>query len=189
MSVKYALLGILCEKECHGYTLKEAFDRRVGTFWSLNYGQIYQTLERMQRDGLVESYDEPQDRRPDRRVYRATEFGHQDFQEWLRRPIPRPRVLRDELFIKLLFLERHDRTLVPHLIESQKSIYMKHMRQLTEQKLALARQPAHDGKLVTETLIDAALFHAEADVRWLAHCDQRFRAAAWYDGNGKDVRR
>ncbi|MGH7856156.1 MAG: PadR family transcriptional regulator, partial [Candidatus Binatia bacterium] len=63
MSVKYALLGILAEKERHGYDLKEAFEERVGEFWALNFGQIYSTLDRLEADGMVEWRAEPQERR------------------------------------------------------------------------------------------------------------------------------
>src|ERR1051326_7748750 len=101
MSVKYALLGILSERERHGYDLKNAFDERVGEFWALNFGQIYSTLDRLEREGLVEMHSQPQEKRPDRKVYRITTKGRRELEKWLYRPVLRPRALRDEVFIKL----------------------------------------------------------------------------------------
>ncbi|MGH7857043.1 MAG: PadR family transcriptional regulator [Candidatus Binatia bacterium] len=178
MSVKYALLGILSEKARHGYDLKDAFEERVGEFWSLNYGQIYQTLDRLERDGLVLRREEPQERRPDRKVYRITAKGRRELEEWLGQPVTRPRALRDELFIKMLFLGAEGRDAVIDLIERQKQVYLAHMRRLTKRKFELSRRPDREGLLVTELLMDAALFHAEADVRWLTHCAQKLRTAA-----------
>lgn len=173
MSVKYALLGILSERDRHGYDLKDAFEERVGEFWSLNYGQIYQTLDRLERDGLVEWRGERQEKRPDRKVYRITSKGRRELEEWLTRPVTRPRALRDELFIKMLLLGPDKRRAITDLIERQKQIYLGHMRRLTERKFELSQRPDRAELLVTELLMDAALFHAEADVRWLTHCAQK----------------
>src|SRR6266478_6429111 len=99
MSVKYALLGILAKDQRHGYDLKDAFEESVGDFWTVNYGQIYRTLDRLERDGLVEWHQEPQERRPDRKVYRITPKGRTELEQWLVEPSSRPRALRDELFV------------------------------------------------------------------------------------------
>jgi len=176
MSVKYALLGILSESERHGYDLKEAFDERVGDFWALNFGQIYSTLDRLEREGLVEWRAEQQERRPDRKIYRITPRGKQELEEWLRLPVTRPRALRDELFIKLVFLQPTDPQAILELIEKQKDIYVRHMRKLTQRKVELQKRPDRRELLVTELLIDAALFHAEADVRWLGLSEEKLRA-------------
>jgi len=69
MSVKFAMLGILAEKDLHGYELKSSFDEKVGEFWSLNYGQIYSTLDRLEKDNLVTHDLQTQDRRPDKKIY------------------------------------------------------------------------------------------------------------------------
>jgi DNA-binding PadR family transcriptional regulator len=149
MSVKHASLGILSERERHGYELKAAFDERVGEFWSLNYGQIYTTLDRLEREGLV---------------------------EWLGRPITRTRALRDELFIKLLFVGRGGVESVLDLIQRQKETCLGRMKRLTQRKFELSKLERRDDLLVTELLVDAALFHAEADVRWLGHAEQKLGA-------------
>jgi DNA-binding PadR family transcriptional regulator len=173
MSVKYALLGILAERERHGYDLKDAFDDRVGEFWALNFGQIYSTLDRLEGEGLVAWRDEPQERRPNRKIFRITPKGRREFEEWLTRPVSRPRALRDELFIKLLFLDPDDRDSLLELIARQREIYVRHMQRLTKRKLELSKRTDRKDLIVTELLMDAALLHAEADVRWLGHVEER----------------
>jgi DNA-binding PadR family transcriptional regulator len=185
MSVKFALLGILSERERHGYDLKSAFDERVGEFWSLNYGQIYTTLDRLEREGLVERRAEPQPKRPDRKVYRVTVKGRRELAQWLGRPVARPRALRDELFVKLVFRPLSDLEPVLDLVARQKDVYLAHMKRLTRRKYELAKHPRHETRLVTDLLIDAALFHAEADVRWLAHAEEKLRAAARRAGGAR----
>jgi DNA-binding PadR family transcriptional regulator len=173
MSVKFALLGILSEGERHGYDLKGAFDERVGEFWSLNYGQIYTTLDRLERERLVEWREEPQEKRPDRKIYRITSKGRRELERWLARPVGRARALRDELFIKLLFLDREHPEPILDLIQKQKQVYLEHMKRLTRRKFEMAKRADHEELLVTELLMDAALFHADADLRWLTLAEQK----------------
>ena len=175
MSVKYALLGILAKDQKHGYDLKEAFEESVGDFWTVNYGQIYRTLDRLERDGLVEWHEEPQERRPDRKVYRITPKGISELRVWLTQPVTGPRPLRDELFVKMLFLLPHDRRAILELIAQQKNVYLAQMQRLTNRKFELSQRSDRNKQLVNELLMDAALFHAEADVRWLDHCAQKLR--------------
>jgi len=176
MSVKYALLGILSERERHGYDLKDAFDERVGEFWALNFGQIYSTLDRLEREGLVEKRSEAQEKRPDRNIYRITSKGRRELDDWLSRPVVRPRALRDELFIKLLFHDPDDREALLDLIQKQKHVYMAHMQALTRRKFELSKRSDRAELFVTEFLMDAALFHAEADLKWLGQTEQKLAA-------------
>ena len=75
MSVKHAFLGILAEKPRHGYDLKQAFDAKLGDFWSLNFGQVYTTLERLRKDGFVDYEEHEQADKPDKKIYRITQAG------------------------------------------------------------------------------------------------------------------
>ncbi len=95
MSVKYAMLGILAEGDLHGYELKSSFDEKVGEFWSLNYGQIYTTLDRLEKEELVTHDRQSQSRRPDRKIYSITGKGRQELNEWLSEPVKKVRALRD----------------------------------------------------------------------------------------------
>lgn len=177
MSIKYAMLGILAEKNLHGYDLKNIFDERVGDFWSLNFGQIYSTLDRLEKENLV-SYDrQTQERRPDRKIYHITPKGRKELEEWLSTPVKKVRALRDEFFIKLVFMDKKDPALVLELIEKQKSLYLKQMSLLTQQKVILKKKMTNPDTLISELLMDAGLFHGEADIKWLTMCEMKVKAA------------
>src|SRR5438552_8297942 len=106
MSVRHALLGILAQSPRHGYDLKRTFDDKLGDFWSLNFGQIYTTLDRLQAEGLITYDPVPQDDKPDKKVYSITAAGRTEFDQWRTSSLKaEPRVLRDELFLRLLFME------------------------------------------------------------------------------------
>ncbi len=177
MSVKYAMLGILAQKDLHGYDLKTSFDEKVGEFWSLNYGQIYTTLDRLEKDDLVTHDRQAQDKRPDRKIYSITRKGRKELDEWLATPVSRVRALRDEFFVKLVFMDKNDPAPVLHLIEKQKALYLRQMNRLTHQKVALKKQPRKPDLLTTELLMDAGLFHAEADIKWLTLCESKIKAS------------
>jgi DNA-binding PadR family transcriptional regulator len=170
MSVKFAMLGILAEKDLHGYELKSSFDEKVGEFWSLNYGQIYTTLDRLEKENLVTHDMQTQDRRPDRKIYSITRKGREELGEWLTTPVNKVRALRDEFFIKLVFMDKNDPQSILELIEKQKALYLKQMNRLTQQKLRLKKKSAGTDTLITELLMDAGLFHTEADIKWLTLC-------------------
>src|SRR5574340_1532383 len=123
MAVKYAMLGILAEKDLHGYELKSNFDEKVGEFWSLNYGQIYSTLDRLEKEDLVTHDRLTQDKRPDRKIYSITRKGRRELEEWLSTPVNRVRALRDDFFIKLVFMHKNNPAPVLDLIEKQKTLY------------------------------------------------------------------
>ncbi len=176
MSVKYAMLGILAEKDLHGYELKSSFDEKVGEFWSLNYGQIYTTLDRLEKDDLVTHDRQAQDKRPDRKIYSITRKGRKELDEWLATPVNRVRALRDEFFVKLVFMDKNNPAPVLELIEKQKALYLKQMNRLTHQKVELKNKPKSPDSLTTELLMDAGLFHAEADIKWLTLCEAKIKA-------------
>ncbi len=176
MSVKYAMLGILAEKDLHGYELKTSFDEKVGEFWSLNYGQIYSTLDRLEKEELVTYDRQAQDRRPDKKIYSITRKGKKELEEWLSTPVQRVRALRDEFFIKLVFMDKNNPAPVLDLIEKQKALYLRQMNHLTHQKVALKKKTKDPDALTTELLMDAGLFHAEADIKWLTLCESKIKA-------------
>lgn len=177
MSVKYAMLGILAERDLHGYELKSSFDEKVGEFWSLNYGQIYSTLDRLEKDDLVTHDRQAQDKRPDRKIYSITRKGRKELDEWLSEPVHRVRALRDEFFVKLVFMDKDNPGPVLELIEKQKALYLKQMNRLTHQKVEFKKKGKAPDALTTELLMDAGLFHAEADIKWLTLCESKIKAS------------
>ncbi|MCL4254041.1 MAG: PadR family transcriptional regulator [Anaerolineae bacterium] len=191
MSVKHALLGILNEAPKHGYDLKRAFDDKLGDLWSLNVGQIYTTLERLHNEGLVEYDTIEQSDKPDKKVYRITPNGQEAFETWRMSPMkPEPRSLRDELFVKIAFMDSSDAEAILMHIQTQHSAYMAQMMGLTnrkfqieqEAKLALQKATTPEDKhrverekVIKMALLDVAIFHAEADIRWLRQCEVRIK--------------
>ncbi|MDR3631060.1 MAG: PadR family transcriptional regulator [Desulfocapsaceae bacterium] len=175
MSIKYAILGILAERDLHGYELKTNFDDKVGEFWSLNFGQIYSTLDRLEKDGLVTHDRQAQDKRPDRKIFSITKKGRIILTQWLSTPISKVRALRDEFFIKLVFMDKDNPAAVLDLIEKQKMLHLKHMNRLTRRKVALKSKICNRDTLPTELLLDAGLFHAEADIKWLTLCETKIK--------------
>lgn len=173
LAVKHGILGILARGHRHGYELKTEFDSLTGGLWELNVGQIYSTLERMLKDALValEEGDGPEE---DRKVYRITEEGLKELDLWLKRPPLKARPVRDEVFVRLGLLIDRDIAGALDLLESQRRIFHLQMADLTRQKIGLARAAGPD-RLRRELVLDAAIFHVEADLKWLETCETKLR--------------
>lgn len=177
MSIKYALLGILAEQDLHGYELKASFDAKVGEFWSLNYGQIYTTLDRLEKEGLVTHDRQAQEKRPDRKIFSITAEGRNELAQWLATPVAKVRALRDEFFVKLVFMDKDHPAAILALIDQQKVLHLRHMNRLTQRKIAVKNDPDNSDALTTELLLDAGLFHAEADIKWLTLCEAKMKTS------------
>ena len=169
MSVKHAVLGLLAEEPQHPYELKRAFDERVGSFWAVNYGQIYQTVDRLEQEGMISGANVAQRKRPDKRIFELTDRGRAEFKRWLGSPKAKARPLRDEFLVQLLFADLENPKDVLELVDCQQEIYFEKMRGLTARKRMLERSTEESKSLAQRLLVEAALFHAEADLRWLEH--------------------
>ena len=101
--LKYALLGLLDYESNTGYELKHTMDQSTGHFWHAKQSQIYTTLKKLEQDGLARSHPEPQERRPDRRVYTITESGQKSLQQWLLQPVTKLDTTKQLLLLKLFF--------------------------------------------------------------------------------------
>ena len=181
MSVKYGLLGLLEREAQHGYELKRSFEQFTGGFWELNHGQIYQSLERLAADGLVSYTVESAENAPERKVYEVTEKGRRALERWLERSNARVRPLRDELFVRLAVMARRPPAQLLALIAEYRHTYSEHLRQLTRAKRHAAEGASAGSELseeleIEQMLLDAAIFHCEADLRWLDHCEARLAA-------------
>lgn len=159
MSVKHAILTLLCSKPRHGYEIKTGFDELVQKTWPLNPGQVYTTLDRLERDGLIES---PGQDEKDRKLYSITDKGHKEVYEWLDHPVERS-LLKDEFYFKWLCARRMEKELESRLIDQQKVLIVKEILHLTKFKQQLKQMGQED----MELLIEGALLHLEADMKWL----------------------
>jgi DNA-binding PadR family transcriptional regulator len=167
-TVQYAILGLISGRAdgAHGYQLKTDFDTLYGDFWSLNFGQLYRTLDRLERAGLVAFTEQMQSGRPSRKIYRITENGRQTLDDWLLLPPGNePRPLRDELSVKLLFLTESRRQETLALIKSQRAIYLQHLARLTKRRSIL--QEGAEATFVTNLLLLQADMRVRTDLAWL----------------------
>lgn len=170
MSVKQALLALLEHEPMYGYQLRAAFEQHTGSTWPLNVGQVYTTLTRLERDGLVESAGSDADGHV---VYRITTSGREEVATWFTTPVSRSQPPRDELAIKLALAVTVPGVDVGTVIQQQRSATMAALQDYTR----LKKQAGPDD-LAWSLVLDSLVFAAEAEIRWLDHCEARLRRAA-----------
>jgi DNA-binding PadR family transcriptional regulator len=165
--MRFPLLALLANGPAHGYELKSAMEQRFGAVLPpLNAGQIYTTLGRLERDGLVEDDAVAQNGRPNKRVYRLTEQGKLDLAGWVADSTPQTR-LKDDFFIKLVLARAAGIADPLELIDRQRAAYLKALRDLDD----VAAQAGDDE--TAALLVEGAALHLEADLKWLDLCEQR----------------
>jgi DNA-binding PadR family transcriptional regulator len=171
VSVRHALLALLSEGPKYGLRLREEFEAGTGEVWPLNIGQVYTTLQRLERDGLIESDDDERDS-PQKR-FRITAEGDRELAAWLRTPPDMSSPPRDELVIKVLVALRVPGTDVPGVIQAHRRYLVELMQQWTRIKDDDAGRD-----LALGLAVDAELFRLDAVVRWLDAADGRIKRAA-----------
>ncbi|GAB2679305.1 PadR family transcriptional regulator [Kribbella swartbergensis] len=163
MSIRPALLTLLSTGPKYGYQLRAEFEAATGSTWPLNIGQVYSTLTRLHRDGLVEPADEPPDGRS---VYRITDAGRAELASWFETPVVPDSRPRDELAIKLALGLTVPGLDIKEVIQRQRVATMQSLQELTRVKRAT---PEDD--IPWLLVVDAMIFQAEAEIRWLDHCE------------------
>jgi DNA-binding PadR family transcriptional regulator len=171
MSVRHALLGLLSEGPKYGLQLRQEFEATTGEVWPLNVGQVYTTLQRLERDGLVES-DVEVDEGP-QKGFRLTPQGLDELSEWLRTPPDLSAPPRDELVIKVTVALRMPSTNVHDVIQVHRRYLVELMQQWTRLK-----EDEAEFDLGFALVVDAELFRLDALVRWLDAADGRIKRAA-----------
>lgn len=164
MSVRFGLLTLLATSPMHGYQLRQEFEASTGLTWPLNIGQVYTTLGRLARDGLIESSDDGDETQ---RAYRITEAGRASVSEWFSTPVAPGAPPRNELAIKLALAVTLPEVDVSAVIQTQRRATV-----LALQEYTVAREHARDD-LSWLLVADSLIFAAEAEVRWLDHSETR----------------
>jgi DNA-binding PadR family transcriptional regulator len=167
MSVPHALLALLNERPKYGLRLQNEFESRTGEVWPLNVGQVYTTLQRLERDGLVETDGEGE---RSRKRYRITSDGHRALADWLRTPPDLEPPPRDELVIKVLVALQVPGTDVHEILQVHRRHAIETMQRYTQVKAA-----ADEGDTALALVADAELFRLEAIVRWLDAAEVRLK--------------
>ncbi len=169
MSVPMSLLAMLKERPMYGLELKNAFEEGTGGVWPLNVGQVYTTLARLERDGLVATAEggEPQ------RLYEITAAGRERVEAWFAEPSPRSTDTRDEAVLKLSFAIRAPGVDVEAVIQAERRALIEQLQEYTR----LKGRSGEDDDLSWAIMLDSFIFSTEARIRWLDACEARIAKA------------
>jgi DNA-binding PadR family transcriptional regulator len=172
MSVRHALLAFLSEGPKYGLQLRQEFEASTGEVWPLNIGQVYTTLQRLERDELIES-DDREDGAGPQNVFHITEAGRKELDTWLSTPPDMAEPPRDELVIKILAALRVPDVSVHDVIQVHRRYLVELMQQWTRLK-----EDEAEFDLTFALVSDAELFRLDSVVRWLDAADGRLKRAA-----------
>ncbi|WP_027346420.1 PadR family transcriptional regulator [Hamadaea tsunoensis] len=161
MSIRHGLLALLERGQMYGYQLRTSFETETGATWPLNIGQVYSTLTRLERDGLVRALPEHDG---GQRPYEITDAGRAELAIWFATPIAHADRPRDELAIKLALAITTPGVDVASVVQTQRSSTMRTLQQYTRLKKDGAELP-------WRLVLDSLIFQAEAELRWLDHCE------------------
>jgi len=171
MSIRHALLALLSEGPKYGLKLREEFEERTGEVWPLNVGQVYTTLQRLERDGLVESDDNAEE--SPQKGFRITSAGEEELAAWLRTPQDQSSPPRDELVMKVLVAARLPSTDVHEVIQTHRRYLIQLMQEWTRIK-----EDEAGTDLGLALVVDAELYRLDSVIRWLNAADVRIKRAA-----------
>ncbi|MFD9287549.1 PadR family transcriptional regulator [Streptomyces sp. NPDC060030] len=165
--MRLPLLALLTHGPAHGYELKQALEQLLGgAYPQPNVGQVYVTLGRLEKAGLIEGEDVEQSGRPNKRTYRLSAAGLEAVQSWFEETTDEPRV-RDEFFMKLALAPESGLADPITLINKQRRQYLTTMRGLSR----LAAAEDQENKF-SQLLIEGAMLHLQADLDWLERCQE-----------------
>lgn len=171
MGVREGLLALLDRAPTHGYQLRTELEAAVGSLWSVNIGQVYSTLQRLERDELVAAAGEEPDA-SGRLPYALTEAGRAEVVAWLRRPQPRSDDVRDELVLKVLLARRTGLVEPLVVVDAQRAATMQALQDFTRRRAAL-----DEGDLERLLALDRLALRARAELDWLDLVEERLERA------------
>jgi DNA-binding PadR family transcriptional regulator len=173
MALHHAVLALLADKPAHGYQLKSSFEQAVGEQWGgLNIGHLYQVLDRLARDGLIESERQPQAVKPDRLVHRLTPAGLAELDRWLAEPAVRAHGYRDDFFLKVIAAARSgDPAMLAGVLQRQRTHLLRELHGLGKARALV------DSTSVESLLITAAELHIRADLGIVDAAEQTVTAS------------
>lgn len=174
MTVRNSLLALLADSPMYGAQLRAEFEGRTGGTWPLNVGQVYTTLARLERDGLVEGAGEADEE--GKIAYRLTGAGRAEVDHWWSTPVDRDATPRNELAIKLALAVTMPGVDVTAIVQTQRTATMRHLRDLTRLKKQARDAPTDE--LAWELVLESLVFADESEMRWLDHIESRVTRAA-----------
>ena len=167
MSIRHSLLALLQDRPRYGYQLRIEFEDRTGSAWPLNIGQVYTTLDRLERDGLVRKDGADGEGHV---IYSITAEGRAEVRSWFASPVPRSSPPRNELAIKLALALTLPGVDVGAAIHAQRAVSIRALQDYTKARRDMAAQqrPTDTARLL---VLDSLIFQTEAEVRWLDLCE------------------
>jgi len=174
MSVRHALLALLSTGPKYGLQLREEFEANTGQVWPLNVGQVYTTLQRLERDGLVTAAGDaqPGGEHGPQKAYRITEAGAVELAQWLRVPPDLSVPPRDDLVMKVLIAVRVPGTDMSEVIQAHRRYLIELMQEWTRLK-----EDDNGRDIAFSLVVDSELFRVDSVVRWLDAAEGRLRRA------------
>ncbi len=173
MTIRHGLLALLEHLPMYGYQLRTEFDRATGATWPLNVGQVYSTLSRLERDGLVAGQGEDDEGRT---RYAITSLGATEVRDWFTRPVEQNNRPRDELVIKLALAVTVPGVDVVAVVQTQRNATLRRLQELTRLKAGNGRPDGVGDRggvadLSWSLVLESLRFAADAELRWLDHCE------------------
>jgi|GEM_PF-545926 len=175
MTVPMAMLALLDAGPTHGFDLKQRYDALLGQERELKFGQVYATLQRLERDGLVAGVGVEAGAGADRKVYAITDHGVRDFESWLDAPVP-PASRPAEVFARVVLALASGRD-ANHVLDTHRRVYLDRMRALTASR--------GEGDVVDRLARDYEAEHLQADLRWIELASSRLAASRPATPNGR----
>jgi DNA-binding PadR family transcriptional regulator len=171
MSIRHGLLALLERGPRYGSRLRTEFEERTGTTWPLNIGQVYTTLGRLERDGMVAQEGEDE---AGRVLYALTPAGRAELRAWFTRPVERASPPRDELAIKLAMAVGAPGVDIRKVVEAQRRHVTDALHEYVRQRAqVLSGAPARTDEVARLLVLEQLICHTEAEIRWLEHCETR----------------
>jgi len=173
MSVRLGILAMVAQGPTYGYVLRAEFDRRIGGSTPLNIGQVYKTLESLERDGLVTRSTLTD--AAGQVFYEITDSGRSQVATWLASTAERAASARSDIAIKIALASTLPGIDIHDVLRAQRASAIRHLQQLTRQSATAAAATGEE--LARQLVSDATLFEAESEVRWLDHVTARLTQA------------
>ena len=169
MAVREGLLSLLVEGPRHGYQLKSEFEALTGGVWPLNVGQVYSTLDRLDRDGLVITNESD-----GQKTYAITPVGVEVLGDWWETTPADEPPARDELILKVLMAVGSGGDHALSVVTQQRTAVVEMLQRRRRLNKQRNRNGARSGDgLAADLMTDALVVRAEADLRWLEMCEAR----------------
>jgi DNA-binding PadR family transcriptional regulator len=163
------VLAMLAKEPSQGFQLRARLDRALGPLGeAMNDGQVYVTLRRLEKAGLVarEGLAGSSDR-PDRKVYVLTPAGEERVAEWLRE-VSWPKPDLAEFHLKLIAAAAAGLADPIGIVDMQRRELLRRLRDVQRAQMA---EPDHSDAAL---LLEGIVLRLQADLRWLEACERNW---------------